>query len=90
MQLPEDLQLIEKIYNQTVNQKKGCISLDDPIIYKFFKDFTKRRKKTNRAVVFSSRPFSNILKYSEHWQNLLTIWNTRLLQTYIEKFSWYG
>ena len=78
MQLPEDLQLIEKIYNQTVNQKKGCISLDDPIIYKFFKDFTKRRKKTN------------ILKYSEHWQNLLTIWNTRLLQTYIEKFSWYG
>ena len=33
----------------------------NPIIYKFFKDFTNHRKKTNRVVVLSSRPFPNIL-----------------------------
>ena len=36
----------------------------DPIIYKFFNDFTNHRKKTNRVVVFSCRPLPNILKYS--------------------------
>ena len=25
------------------------------------------RKKISRAVVFSSRPFPNILKYRDHW-----------------------
>ena len=29
-------------------------------IYKFFKDFTKHKKKTNMAIVFSCRPFPNI------------------------------
>ena len=37
--------------------------INNPIIYKFFEDFTNHRKKTNRVVVFSSRPFPNILKY---------------------------
>ena len=37
--------------------------INNSIIYKFFKDFTNRRKKTDRGVVFSSRPFPNILKY---------------------------
>ena len=36
--------------------------INNPIIYKFFKDFTNHRKKTNRAVDFSCRPFPNILK----------------------------
>ena len=35
--------------------------INNPIIYKFFKDFTNHRKKTNRAVAFSCRPFPNIL-----------------------------
>ena len=35
--------------------------ISNSIIYKFFKDFTNHRKKTNRAVVFSSRPFLSIL-----------------------------
>ena len=30
--------------------------INKPFIYKFFKDFTNHRKKTNRAVVFSCRP----------------------------------
>ena len=32
------------------------------MIYKFFKDFTNHKKKADRAVVFSCRPFSNILE----------------------------
>ena len=35
----------------------------NPIIYKYIKDFTNHRKKTNRAVVLSRRPFPNILKF---------------------------
>ena len=57
------------------------------IIYKFFKGFTNHRKKTNRTVVFSSRPFPNILKYRDHQWDLSTIWKTRLFQTHIEEFS---
>ena len=38
--------------------------INNPIIYKFFKDFTKHRKTSNWAVVLSSRYFS-ILKYRE-------------------------
>ena len=37
--------------------------INNPIIYKFFKDFTNHRKKTNRAVVLCCRPFPNFLKY---------------------------
>ena len=46
---------------------------------KFFKDFTTKEKKTNRAVVFSSRPFHNILKYKDHRWDHPTIWKTRLI-----------
>ena len=60
-----------------------------PIIYKFFKDFTNHRRKTNRAVVFSSRPFRNITKYRDHCWHLPTIWKTILFQTHIEEFSQY-
>ena len=35
--------------------------INNHIIYKFFKDFTNHRKKTNNAVVFSSRPFPTFL-----------------------------
>ena len=35
----------------------------------------------NRAVVFSSRHFPNILKNRDHQRNLPTIWKIRLLQT---------
>ena len=44
--------------------------INNPIIYKFFKDFTNHRKETNRAVVFSSSKsgkqdiFRHILKIS--------------------------
>ena len=39
--------------------EKGHISLGDQQFYylQLFKDFTSHRKKTNRVVVFSSRPF---------------------------------
>ena len=59
----------------------------NPIIYEFFKYFTNHRKKTNRMVVFSCRPYPSILKYRKHWWNLPTIWKTRLLKTLIEEFS---
>ena len=52
-----------------------------------FTSFNNHRKNTNRVVVFSSRPFSNIFKYRDHWWNLPTIRKTRLLQTLIEEFS---
>ena len=57
--------------------------------YMFFKDFTNHRNKTNRVVVFSSRPFSNIVKYRDQRWNFPTIWKTRLLETQIEEFGWY-
>ena len=40
--------------------------------------------KTNKAVVFSCRPFIKILKCREHWCNLPSIWKTRILQAYIK------
>ena len=62
--------------------------INNPIIYKFFKDFTYHRMKTNRVIVFSCRPFPNILKYRDRW-DLPTIWKMTLLQTHIDEFSWY-
>ena len=59
--------------------------INNPVIYKFFKDFTNHRK--NRAVVFSCRPFPNILQYRDHWWNLLTIWKTRLLIRHLLRIS---
>ena len=35
--------------------------INNPINHKSFKDFTNHRKKTNRVVVFSCRPFPDIL-----------------------------
>ena len=61
--------------------------ISNPIIYKFFQDFTNHRKKTNRAVVFSSRPFRNIPKHRDHCWDLPTIWKKRLFQTNIEESS---
>ena len=59
--------------------------INNPIIHKLFKD---HRKKTNRVVVFSSRPFPNILKYRDHRWNLSTIWKTTLLKALVEEFSY--
>ena len=58
--------------------------INNLIIYKFFKDFTNHKKKTNRVVAFSCRPSSNIFKYRDHQWDLPTIWKTRLLQTLIK------
>ena len=38
--------------------------INNPIIYKFLKDFTSHRKKTNRAIVFGCRLFPNIVNYN--------------------------
>ena len=35
--------------------------INNSIIYKFFKDFTNHRKKTNRVAGFSCRPFPTLL-----------------------------
>ena len=35
---------------------------NNPIVYKFFKDFTNHRNKTIRPVILSCRPFPNILQ----------------------------
>ena len=46
--------------------KKDQISLGDHQTYlQVFQDFTKHRKKTNRVLVFTCRPFPNILKYMD-------------------------
>ena len=49
-----------------------------PMIYKFFKDFANNRKKPNSVLIFSCRPFPNILKNKDHQWDLLTIQKTRL------------
>ena len=49
------------------------------IIYKFFQDFTNHRKKTNRAVVFSAKPFPNTFKYKTHRLDIPTLWKARFL-----------
>ena len=54
--------------------------INNPILSKFFKDFTNHRNNTNRVVVFSWRAFPNILQYWNHWWNLSTLWKTRLLK----------
>ena len=49
MHLPDDLQLNEKTWNHDGIQKKDqgqfLKVIIEPIIYKFFKDFTNSRKK---------------------------------------------
>ena len=61
--------------------------INNPIIYKFFKDFTKKIKETNKVVIFSCRLFPNILKFRDHHKGFLKIWKTKLLQTLNEEFS---
>ena len=39
-----------------------------------FKDFTNLKKKANSVVVFNCRSFPDMLKYRDHWWDLLTIW----------------
>ena len=58
MQLSEGMQLIEKTWNHTQNQKKGYIFGDDQQAYclQVLVDFIKHREKTNRVAVLSSRP----------------------------------
>ena len=63
--------------------------INNPIIYKFYKDFTNHRKKTSRAVVFSCRPYPNIFKYRDHQWKLATIWKMRFLLTVTEEISLY-
>ena len=64
-------------------RKKGTFLwvIKNSIIYKFFNNY---RKKTDRVVAFSYRPFHNILKCKDYWWNLLTIWKRRILQTLID------
>ena len=40
--------------------------INNPMIYKFFKDFTNHRKNSNRAAVFSSSHFPSILRHKDH------------------------
>ena len=61
-------------------------AINKPVIYKFFKDATDHRKKTNRTVVFSHRPLPIILKPK---RDLPTTWKTKFLQTLMEEFGYY-
>ena len=45
---------------------------------KLLKDFAYHIKKTNRTIVFSSRPFPIILKCRDHRWDFQTIWKTIL------------
>ena len=70
--------------------------VNKPVIYRFFKDFSNHRKKTNREVVLTvdlSATFLSTETTNDHlptiWKmttnnHLPTIWKRRLLQTYIE------
>ena len=51
-----------------LNRRKKASFLEVVInhIYNFFKDVTNYRKKTKMVIVFSIRPFPNILKYRDH------------------------
>ena len=53
----------------------------------FFKDSTNHRIKINKEIVFSCRPFPNILKCRDHREDLPTIWKTILLQTKFWRFQ---
>ena len=68
---------------------KALAILSDTIVRRLLTSFSKtnHRKKTNRAVVVSSGPFPNILKYKDHWWNCPSIWKTRLIQTHIKEFN---
>ena len=56
------------------------------IIYKFSKDFTNHRNKTNSTLVFSCRALPKYLNTDENFQQS---GKTRFLQTHIGEFSLY-
>ena len=63
--------------------------INNPIICKLFKEFTNRKRKTNRArflAVYLTPAFLNI---GTTIMNLQTICKTRLLQTHNEEFGYY-
>ena len=57
-----------KPYWKSEKKVKFLKVINNPIIYKFFIDFTNHSKKTNSVVDLdlSSRPFPNIFKYKDH------------------------
>ena len=59
-----------KTWNRTGNQRKGHYL----IIYTFFKGLTNHRKKTDKAVAFTSRSLPNALKYKDPKLDLPAIW----------------
>ena len=85
------LRFNEKIWSHTGDQQKAKFLkvINNLIIYKFFKESINHKKKTNRVVVFSCRCVPNILKYCDHSLNFPKIRRSRLIETQIEKFSWY-
>ena len=60
--------------------------INNPVMYKSFKDFTDPRSETNRAVGLSYRTYPNFLKYWDHRKELTAIWKTKLLETHIAEF----
>ena len=60
-----------------------------PIIYKFFKDFTDHRKKTNRKVVFSNRHLPTMLNTGTTDDTFQKSRKQEILQTQIEEFTKY-
>ena len=70
-----------------IRKKAVFLWVSTNLLFTSFSDFTNNRKKTNGVIVFSSRPFPNILKYRNNQWDLLTFWKIRLLQTHIEEFS---
>ena len=60
---------------------------NNPIIYKFLKDFVDLRKKTNKTVIFNF--FPNILKYTPTSQTFQQSGKQDSFKTLLEEFSWY-
>ena len=56
--------------------------INNLIMYKFLKDFSNQRKKTNQMLVFSHIPLPILLKYRDHRWDLLAVYKIRFLQTY--------
>ena len=81
------MQLFEKTWNHTVNQKKGHISLGDQQAYYLhvFQILFPPQKEDKQGSIFFDTRFPNILKYKDHWWDLPEIWKTRFLQAYIEE-----
>ena len=59
------------------------------IIYKFPEEVINNWKNAYIEVGFSERPLPSIFKSKNYRRDSPTIWKTWLVQTYIEKISWY-